>query len=228
MVQLVPIVYDKKTEQGDFKQMITDPQYKDAVFIIQENVLDGLNWENSTAGAGTAAIRPYSWVYNQDEQPKALGIYTGWSVHAGGFRFENDRTIEAIDVCIDRLYLLLLKYPSIKRIIYSANPNDKDILGTGIFDTLESVLRYVSFKLIELENGNYRSPFPDKKPDEKQLQDAICQVNRRDKNLYEWALTHDERARRERERNGQTRLTGQTSLKRMARMQPDDLFSYFT
>lgn len=189
MVSAHPVVYDNKTKKGDFKTMITDPQYKDAVFIIQENVKDGLDWDDSTGGAGTAAIRPYCWVYNQDEKPRAIGLYTGWSVAAGGFKYFNDRTEEAVDVCIDRLYLLLKKYPSIKRIIYSANASDKDLLGTGVFNPSESILRYASCRLLDLTNNNLL--FADKLPNSDDLDKAISIVNRRDKNLYEWALLHD-------------------------------------
>ena len=214
MVSAFPVVYDNKTKKGDFKTMIDDPKYRDAVFIIQENVKDGLDWEDSTGGAGTAAIRPYCWIYNQDEKPRAIGLYTGWSVASGGFKYFNDRTEEAIDVCVDRLYLLLKKYPSIKRIIYSANPDDKDLLGTGVFKPDESILRYASCRLLDLTNNNLL--FADKLPNIDDLDKAISVVNRRDKNLYECALLHDLVAQTSRRSLGQPSTPSQrfTSFKR--------------
>jgi hypothetical protein len=159
--EIVPCVYDRKTGDGNFKDMINGGEYDDALFLYNENCQDMYDLDDDTPGAGTAVIRPYSWLYNNDKPLQVLGIPTGVSSALRGFKVLNQDTKQAIKLSFQRIIVLVRRSPHIKRIIYSADSNDTTLLGTSVFSVDEKVLRFISrsiWKLPEILVNEEYSP----------------------------------------------------------------------
>ena len=146
MVVITPMHYNSVTKEGCFKTMLDRNETDNAIIIYNENVIDYLDWDDDTAGAGSAKIRPYAWPYNQDKQPRVVGLPTGFSSASKGFRELDRDTKEAIDSALQRLIVFCRQY-HIEQIIYSADEKDEKLLGTGIFEVDNKVLIYISSML---------------------------------------------------------------------------------
>ena len=136
------VCFTKRNCNGDFKWMLKQPEYADAVFIITENLIDMLF--SSENGGGTAALRKNTWPTSSS--PRAVGIPTGWSQDSGGFR-ALDNTVKKIISCAKmRILSHLYEYPNVKKIIYSAEPSNTQLIGSGIFkETLDDdVIQHIS------------------------------------------------------------------------------------
>lgn len=167
---VVPAVFRKKGEDGDYQWMIKQAQYDDALFVFTENFLDSMRID-AEAGGGTACIRPFSMYHGADTaNVRAVGVPTGWSVETGGFAyFDKAEVRRAIDLAFDRILVLLkTTHAHIRRVIYSADAQDPSIIGTGIFaKTVSStVVQYISERIRELPRAH--TPYIDtSKPLEK-------------------------------------------------------------
>ena len=106
-----------KDKDGDFKLIVKQKQYNDALFLIAENFLDSL-LDDSMAGGGTAVLRmtcPQRVVAGYT--PRAVGVPTGWSLTASGFPHMDNYIKTVIDLSLDRIALVLDQYPQFKRLI---------------------------------------------------------------------------------------------------------------
>ena len=146
-LEIQPIVYNPKTKQGCFDNMMKMDKYRDALFLYNENVIDWIDWNDSTAGSGTAKIRPNSWSYHQDKPLRALGIPTGFSAASGGFTSLDGDSKKAINLAFHRVVVLLQKSPHISRVIYSADTDNVLLLGTKLFKVSTDVLEHISEKI---------------------------------------------------------------------------------
>lgn len=152
-IEIVPLVYDRVTKKGDFKAMIDSGQYNDTLILYNENCKDMYNLGDDTPGAGTAAIRHKSWLYNQDNEDESvlvLGIPTGVSTASGGFKVLDEDAKQAIKLSFMRIIALVRRFPHIKRIVYSADPDDTRLLGTSVFAVDAKVLNYISRSIWKL------------------------------------------------------------------------------
>lgn len=159
MITIVPVVYNPVTRDGCFQEMLKDTANDDALFLYSENVLDWLDWEDSTAGAGSAKIRPYSWSYHQDDPVRVLGIPTGFSTASRGFTTLDRDTREAISFAIQRAIILIRQNPAIKRIIFPADPDNHKLLGTSTFQVADKVVQHIStaiWRIPELVVGEFQ------------------------------------------------------------------------
>ena len=141
-VTVTGVVFRRRLEIGDFKWMVTQPEYADAVFLISENYLDMLF--DTDNGGGTAILRKKTWP--NTKTPRAVGIPTGWSQETGGFRVL-DRTVkDVIHLAAMRVIAHLHENPYVKQIIYSADEDDEKLIGCGIFKkTLDpAVIKHIS------------------------------------------------------------------------------------
>lgn len=139
---------------GDFKFMLNDPAYEDAVLIFNDNVVDA-SAEVTVNGAGSASIRRASARYNAEGKPRAFGIPTGWSVQSGAFKADTVNleffAARAIIVEIERLVLILRsRGASVRRLVFSCDANDPTRIGTGIFDVSAAVVDFIMVKLREV------------------------------------------------------------------------------
>jgi len=137
-VILVPSVFYNRNEEGDFSWMITRPEYRDVLFVFNDNA-DMFLSHSCIKGAGNAVIRPYQC----KNPPQAIGIPTG----NRGTGYENLKDRDAknmIDLAITNIKKLL-DTGIYKRLFYSSEENGK--LGTGIFNVGDDVKNYIVSEL---------------------------------------------------------------------------------
>jgi|EP00966_Prymnesium_polylepis_P210565 hypothetical protein len=144
------VPFARKNIDGDYKWMVKQPKYYDALFVIMENFADMVG-DDRSAGGGTACLRPVTLFHSkQHMKPRAAGIPTGWSSECGGFRrLAAKHEKKAIDLALEKLVLILDTWPSINLVIFSCDDNDHKKIGTGIFkDSLHPiVVDYISTQL---------------------------------------------------------------------------------
>jgi hypothetical protein len=126
-------VFAGKNQDGDFKWMVKQPQYNDALFVIAENFLDSIR-DDYDEGAGTAVLRPLCpQRVRAGTVPRAAGVPTGWSVAAMGFAQMDSVFVKtAIDLSLDRIALVLKENPQYKRLVYSCDKDEPRMLGVKI------------------------------------------------------------------------------------------------
>lgn len=141
-MQIIGVTFEGPGRYGDFAWMLTDPQYDDALFVFNDNESqfrsfrrDPSSRAGCSAGGGNAVIRPFRC----QDPPRAAGIPTG---DAGGYLHLDEHARALIDesVAVIRALLASGRY---RRVFYSADRQDPDLLGTGIFHVGQDVRRYV-------------------------------------------------------------------------------------
>lgn len=156
MVAVIGIVYDGPRKYGDFKWMLKQPEYEDALFIYNDNVKDSLD-PNVMEGGGSAAIRNLSWRFSTP--PRSVGVPTGWSVASGGFDEMDIYSKKAIDFSIARIWKIILDSNSqVTKVIYSCSREDKMKIGVSIFQPHSSILNYINDQLHNLQSAYAHSP----------------------------------------------------------------------
>jgi hypothetical protein len=147
-VTVTGIVFRGNRQVGDFKWMVKQPEYADAVFIICENFIDMLFEEDN--GSGTAVLRKNTWPNTQT--PQAVGIPTGWSQVTGGFNPLDNTVKKVVRLAGLRILAHLRENPHVKRIIYSADEEDESLIGCNIFKkTIDpAVIKHISAFIHEL------------------------------------------------------------------------------
>ena len=146
LIQVIPSKFVSKNKKGDFEWMINQKEYKDVLFIFNDNEEDFLS-ESCIKGAGNAVIRPYKC----KDPPRAAGIPTGFYKKGSinkGYDELTDEVKEIIDVSFEKIEELL-STGNYKRVIYSGTKND---LGTSIFKVGDDVRKYIIKRLYMLEN----------------------------------------------------------------------------
>jgi hypothetical protein len=151
-VEIIGAVFRRPGEYGDFRHMLADPQYADALFVFNDYETqfrafrtDPRSAAGCSAGGGNAAIRPYRC----QDPPRAAGIPTG---DGGGYSRLDDHARAVIDEALG-VVRDLLAGGNYRRVFYSASPDDPDLLGTGIFVVGEDVRRYVVAQLRALRRA---------------------------------------------------------------------------
>jgi len=144
---LIPSVYVKPNMDGDFKWMITQSQYDDALFIYNENVETYGKW-NAPSGTGNACVRKYNQ-YRDISRPRSVGIVTGIRSKKGGFNQLTPEIKAIIDKCFEDIKIVIQKHKYTK-IIYSAE-QDSDILGVSIFTVGYDVRQYITDQIKALK-----------------------------------------------------------------------------
>ena len=137
--------------EGDFGWMIEQPRWQYSLFIFNDNesqsraflaqVSSGHIRPSSSAcqaGGGNAVIRPYQC----QTPPRAAGVPTG-----PGYASLTDHARSCIDEAIAHVVVLLGSNAELTEVVYSASRHDPRMLGHGIFDVGDDVLRYVPAEL---------------------------------------------------------------------------------
>jgi hypothetical protein len=149
-IDIKPVLFTTAGQHGDFEYMFRQEKYKDALFLIQENVVDSLT--SDVAGAGTACLRPYTYrLVLKNTRPHAAGIPTGWSVDSGGFTELNKPVKSTIQWYMQRIRLLLQEH-HYTSIVYSCDKDDKTKIGQGIFVIANEVVEYIRQEISLLHN----------------------------------------------------------------------------
>ena len=138
-ITVVGQVYSGNRTDGDFAWMVEQTSYDDALFVIAENFLDSLR-DDAGLGGGTAVLR---YLCPQRVAPgitpRAVGVPTGWSVAAMGFPHMDLYVKTAIDLSLDRIAVVLHQNPQLKRLIYSCDTKQPELVGVKIFETTLSL-----------------------------------------------------------------------------------------
>jgi len=144
-IEIISNIYKGREQVGDFYWMYHQDEYKDVLFIFNDNE----EYHNTNRrGAGNAIMRKYNkYNYNLD-RPRSAGIPTG-TLKDGGYNELNSHVIVQVDNAIKEIKEIIKKY-NYKKICYSA---EKDgVVGTGIFTVGRSVLEYITVQIKELPN----------------------------------------------------------------------------
>lgn len=148
-MKVIGSVFCGAGKDGDFSWMIRQDQYRDALFIFNDNEgqykahrdrPQDLAGEGCAAGGGNAIIRPYQC----QTPPRAAGIPTG-----PGYDGLTPATKQIIDEAIATIKSIAVK-EGYERIIYSAANANGD-LGTAIFHVADEVKKYIVGQLRGLE-----------------------------------------------------------------------------
>lgn len=149
-VKVTGSVFAGPGRDGDFKWMIEQSEYDDALFVFNDNEeqfmafrTDPRSPSGCSAGGGNAAIRPWQCA----DPPRAAGIPTG-TLAGGGYPALTDRVREVIDAAIEHVGAVV-KTIGYRRVFYSA-ADGSGALGTGIFAVGDDVKRYVVTRLSAL------------------------------------------------------------------------------
>ena len=142
-MEIIPIIYNGENKYGDFKWMIKNIEYKDSLFIFNDNIESKYSYKN---GLGNAIIRSYNVNNPNINIPLSAGIPTG-SLKYNGFDSLSDKNKKYIDDSINIIKELILKY-KYKRIYYSAESNG--LLGQSLFKVNSEVVKYITNQIHEL------------------------------------------------------------------------------
>ena len=143
-MEIIANVYKGREQIGDFYWMIKREEYKDILFIFNDNEE---YHDTNCRGAGNAVIRKYNKHNNKLIRPRSAGIPTG-TLEDGGYDELNEHVKLQVYNAIEEIKEIVQKY-EYKKICYSA---EKDgILGTGLFTVDRDVLIYITGKIKELE-----------------------------------------------------------------------------
>lgn len=142
MVKVIGTIYQGNNKLGDFNWMIKQPEFKNCLFIFNDNVEYHMS---NRKGAGNAIIRQYN-KHSNLEKPMSAGISTG-TLSQGGFDELSEEVKTLIDDCINEIKELIVKY-KYETVYFSADKNGK--LGTSIFEVNKDVIDYITEKIMML------------------------------------------------------------------------------
>ena len=146
MPEVIGIQFAKKNQDGDFGWMIKQDQYKNSLFIFNDDT-ESIN--TYQRGGGNACVRPYNSNNPNNTVPKSAGIPTGSRKLKSGFKEFDIDTKGIVDEAIQKIKYLIEEY-SYESIYYSAKKSGK--LGTNIFAPCEEVISYITQEIKSLEN----------------------------------------------------------------------------
>lgn len=144
MVYVFGCIYVDGQSFGNFNDMIKQSEYKDVLFIFNDN-LEDFKSQSCQIGGGNAIIRPYQCL----KVPRATGIPTG--TNGVGFTSLDQIVDEKNNTAKYYIDVSLLKIKDIiekndyGNIFYSSDMNGN--LGHGIFIVSPEVVNYISEQL---------------------------------------------------------------------------------
>jgi hypothetical protein len=142
MVKVIGTIYEGNNKLGDFNWMIKQAEFKNCLFIFNDNIEHHLS---NRKGAGNAIIRQYN-KHSNLVKPMSAGIPTG-TLSKGGFDELSEEVKILIDDCIIGIKELIQKY-KYDTVYFSADKNGK--LGTSIFEVNKDVIDYITEKIMML------------------------------------------------------------------------------
>ena len=141
MIEIVPSVFREPGQFGDFRWMLDQPEFNDALFVFNDNQEqyeafrdDPHSEAGRAAGGGNAIIRPWQC----ENPPRSVGIPTGANRRGYGALTREVQVV--LDEALARLEKVI-QIGSYRRLFYSAAEDGG--LGTGIFQVDESVKNYI-------------------------------------------------------------------------------------
>ena len=148
-ISIIGVPFTIKGAHGDFGWMIQQQMYSDVLFIFNENYIAS-QCNETTKGAGSAVVRPYT--YKLCDNPRAVGVPTGWCVGSGGFKSFDRFSKLAVDYAFDRIKRVLHEQQHLRRVMFSCDENDYKTIGSKIFNINENVIQHIMKRFKELED----------------------------------------------------------------------------
>lgn len=151
MVRVIGSIFKGKNKEGDFDFMIRSGNYRNCLFIFNDNE-DGEHF-TCIKGGGNAIIRQYN-KYSRG-YIQSVGINTGFRYQnnkgypQGGYQILDEYVKSSIDYCIEEIKEIL-RSGNYNTIIYSSD--NQGLIGMSIFNIAFEVRQYITFKIKELEN----------------------------------------------------------------------------
>ena len=143
--KVIPTQFTKRNQYGDFKWMIQQEEYQNALFIFNDDIESIASYKNTK---GNACIREYNSNNPNIEILQSAGIPTGSRKKKKGFQKLDSEAQEYIDTALEKIKGLIQKH-SYETVFYSA---DRDgILGSKLFKPCDDVIVYITAKILELE-----------------------------------------------------------------------------
>lgn len=131
-ITLVPSIYTKPGQIGDFVWMLAQPAYDRALFVFNDNEQQFLAFQSGISpGGGNGVIRPF-----QADYQRAAGIPTGPNYSALTPHIQT-----LIDSALAHIGMLL-KTGKYDMLIYSADA-DPDMIGASIFSPGDDVRKAI-------------------------------------------------------------------------------------
>ena len=143
-MEIIANIYTGSKQVGDFYWMIKKDEYKDVLFIFNDNEE---HHDTNRRGGGNAVIRKYNKFNNKLDRPRSAGIPTG-TLEYGGYQKLNEHVKKQVELSINEIKEIIQIY-GYKKIYYSAKKDG--VLGTGLFSVNRDVLVYITEKIIELQ-----------------------------------------------------------------------------
>ena len=143
----VPYVKDGDSlDGGDFSVMIDMDEYRDTLFLFNDNVQDG-RAETLEVGAGSACIRTYACAAHDYQ---AVGVPTGW-MRGVPFASLDPQVRQTINAAVEKA-ITVFHLKGFKRIVFPCDAANRDAIGTSIFTIPDDVASYINKNLALLEN----------------------------------------------------------------------------
>jgi len=142
MVKVIGSIYTGNNTLGDFNWMIKQTEYKNCLFIFNDNIE---HHASCKIGKGNAIIRQYN-KFSSLNRPRSVGIPTGTYVF-GGFSKLDEEVKTIIDDSINEIKDLIQKY-NFDTVYFSQDSSGK--LGTSIFKVNEDVINYITEQIYKL------------------------------------------------------------------------------
>ena len=148
-MKVIGVIFAGGGREGDFNWMIARDQYKDALFVFNDNEEQYIEHRDKpedvtgfgcTPGGGNAIVRPYQCL----TPPRSAGIPTG-----PNYNSLTPDVKHIIDEAIATIKRIATK-EGYTCIFYSA-ANEGGELGTGIFRVGDDVKKYIVTELRKLE-----------------------------------------------------------------------------
>ena len=183
------VVFTGPNQLGDYNYMIKQPEYKNTLFIFNDNKKQHYSWDK---GSGNAVIRPYNyygwWKIIGLTKPLSAGISTGDGMSSDkGYQQLDTDTLHEINLRVDNIRSTLLTKFTYDQIIYSGtnkqNPKFKsdseDLLGISKYEVSKKVREYITQQIKCL--GDFRGKLKQTTP-LKDIQNA-APVSKKNKNV---------------------------------------------
>jgi hypothetical protein len=186
------VVFTGPNQLGDYNYMIKQPEYKNTLFIFNDNKEQHYTWDK---GSGNAEIRPYNYYgfhkYGKSKgwtKPLSAGIPTGDGKSGDkGYQQLDKDTLDDINTAVNDIGSVLENFKYYDQIIYRGtnkqNPKFKsdseDLLGIGIYDVSKKVREYITQKIKCL--GDFKGKLKQTTP-LKDIQNA-APVSKKNKNV---------------------------------------------
>ena len=143
------VVFRGPNRLGDYNYMIKQPEYKNTLFIFNDNEKDHYTWDK---GSGNAEIRPYNyygWKKLGLTKPLSAGIPTG---DDKGYTQLDKDTLFQINKAINDIGTIVETFKSYDQIIYSGTNNQipqfksdpEDLIGIGKYEVSKKVREYIT------------------------------------------------------------------------------------